>query len=191
MLWSPGLGSAGARIEVSQHQTNWAARTAKKCRGGFLPRILGWEHSIPYASPIPGPPRGRETEGGITLCSYIILKIPPLCLLAPLLNLSAAGFYVFFSVQIWPSGSVSWSLPWTFTLTSLLISAFSPIPPLAVTLRPLPFLSSVCGGVYVWVSEGSTGSSSCGLACGQALIHWFEKCNDIILWFVLQIVEWQ
>lgn len=70
MLWSLGLGSAGARFEVGQHQTGLAARSAKKCRGGFLPRILGWEHSIPYLSPIPSPPRGRKTEEEITWCSY-------------------------------------------------------------------------------------------------------------------------
>lgn len=180
MLWSLGLGSAGARIEVGQHQTNWAARTAKKCRGGFLPRILGWEHSIPYASPILRPPRGRETEGGITLCSYIVLKIPPLCLLAPLLNLSAAGFYVFFSVQIWPSGFVSWLLPWTFTLTSLLISAFSPIPTLAVTLHPLPFLSSVCGSVYVCVCESQRGRLEAEVVVWPVVRHWFTDLQSVM-----------
>lgn len=48
--------------------------------------------------------------------------------MGPNLNISAVGFYVFsFSAQIWPTGSVSWSSPWTF---SLIISAFSSLPSL-------------------------------------------------------------
>lgn len=109
-----------------------------------------WAGNRVSHSPLPSqdPLEGKRQGGKKSHC-VPILKIPPL-LLAPLLNLSAAGFNVsFFSVKIWHSGSVSWSLPWTFTLTLLLIPAFSSLPPLVVTLCPLLFLSSVHGGVYV------------------------------------------
>lgn len=46
---------------------NWAARTAKKCTGGFHHWIPGWEHRIPYStSP---DPLENVRQGEITLCS--------------------------------------------------------------------------------------------------------------------------
>lgn len=77
--------------------------------------------------------------------------------------------------------TVSWSLPWS--LTSCMISASSSLPPL---VSPLLFLSSVHISL-----RGIDYKQSCGLACGQELIQWFPKRNDIIVRFVVQIVEWQ
>ncbi len=116
------------------------ARTAKKCRGGFLPRNLGWEHSIAWPAPIPSPPRGQKTEGGHIV--YLYSKYLHLGLLAPLLNLSAAGFYVFFDPLALSFGHCLGLL----LSLHIIISASSSLPPLAVTLL---FLSSVCGVVYV------------------------------------------
>lgn len=68
--WMGVCGGWGWGVSV-QCQTHFsaAARAAKIFRGGFLPRILVWEHSIPYSSPIPRPPRELKTEGRITPCS--------------------------------------------------------------------------------------------------------------------------
>lgn len=100
--------------------------------------------------------------------------------LASLLNVSADGFYIFF-LSLCDFMTVSWSLPWS--LTSCMISASSSLPPL---VSPLLFLSSMHISL-----RGIDYKQSCGLACGQELIQWFPKRNDIIVRFVVQIVEWQ
>lgn len=99
--------------------------------------------------------------------------------LASLLNVSADGFYIFFFclyVTLWLSLGhclgVSlhvWFLPHPHSLPSW-----------------VHFLSSVHISL-----RGIDYKQSCGLACGQELIQWFPKRNDIIVRFVVQIVEWQ
>lgn len=72
-------------VKAGQCQTHFAARTAKKCRGGFLPRILGWEHCIPFPLPSPNPLEDERQQGESHCVPF--LKIPPL---------SWAAFYDFF-----------------------------------------------------------------------------------------------
>lgn len=125
-----------ASVGVGQFQTHLAVGNAKKCRGGFLPRILGWEHSIPYPSPIPRPPRGRKTEG-VNHVVFLCSKYLYLALLAPLLNLF---FFFCRHVTFWLRLLVN-ALDFHFILTWLFTAASSSLLPVS----PHHVLISACG----------------------------------------------
>lgn len=78
--------------------------------------------------------RQRRRSHGVPILKYLHLAPS-----APLLSLAAAGSSLSFFVQIWPAGSGSWSLPWTFSLTSLL-----PLPHSLTDSETLLFFLSLC-----------------------------------------------
>lgn len=118
---SPGV--CGGKLWGKPTQDKQSSQVHQEMQGRFPAPDTGLGTKYPISFSHPQPPWRTRGRGGDHMV-FLYSKYLHLALMAPLLNLSAGGFYVFsFSVQIWPIGSVFWSLLWT--LTSLKISAFS------------------------------------------------------------------
>lgn len=127
---------------------------------------LGTQH------PQTPPPWGWKTEETIMSCSYTRLCWLHSWMFQLMDFISSFCLYVTLWLSLGHCLGVSlhvWFLPHPHSLPSW-----------------VHFLSSVHISL-----RGIDYKQSCGLACGQELIQWFPKRNDIIVRFVVQIVEWQ
>lgn len=111
VVCSPGV--CGGKLWGKPTQDRQSSQVHQEMQGRFPSpdTRLGTHYPISFSHP--QPPLRTRGRGGDHMV-FLHSKYLHLALMAPLLNLSAGGFYVLsFSLQIWYTGSV----PWSFLLT--------------------------------------------------------------------------